>query len=63
MSNLYGGQDLSGLGKGDKTYPPFAIADESKLREYIELSNQVPILGCVWLSQTRLKFSKAEGIY
>jgi len=44
MSNLYGGQDLSGLGKGDKTYPPFAIADESKLREYIELSNQVPIL-------------------
>ncbi len=44
MSNLYGGQDLSGLGKGDKTYPPFAVADESKLREYIELSNQVPIL-------------------
>jgi putative thioredoxin len=44
MSNLFGGQDLSGLGKGDKTYPPFASADESKLREYIELSNQLPIL-------------------
>jgi putative thioredoxin len=44
MSNLYGGQDLSGLGKGDKAYPVFVQADESKLREYIELSNQVPIL-------------------
>lgn len=44
MSNVFGGQDLSGLGKGDKAYPPFALADESKLREYIELSNQVPIL-------------------
>lgn len=44
MSNLAGGQDLSGLGKGDRAYPPFAVADESKLREYIELSNQLPIL-------------------
>ena len=44
MSNLAGGQDLSGLGKGDRVYPPFAVADESKLREYIELSNQLPIL-------------------
>jgi putative thioredoxin len=44
MSNLYGGQDLSGLGKGDKAYPVFVQADESKLREYIELSNQIPIL-------------------
>lgn len=44
MSNLFGGQDLSGLGKGDKAYPPFAAADEPRLREYIELSNQVPIL-------------------
>lgn len=44
MSNLFGGQDLSGLGKGDRSYPPFAQADESKLREYIELSNQVPIM-------------------
>jgi len=44
MSNIYGGQDLSGLGKGDRAYPPFATADESKLREYIELSNQVPII-------------------
>lgn len=44
MSNLFGGQDLSGLGKGDKAYPPFAVADESKLREYIELSNQLPII-------------------
>lgn len=44
MSNLAGGQDLSGLGKGDRAYPPFTVADESKLREYIELSNQLPIL-------------------
>ena len=44
MSNLFGGQDLSGLGKGDKAYAPFVVADESKLREYIELSNQVPVL-------------------
>ena len=44
MSNLAGGQDLSGLGKGDRVYPPFTVADESKLREYIELSNQLPIL-------------------
>mgnify|MGYP000013898645 FL=1 len=44
MSNITGGQDLSGLGKGDKTFPPFAVADEVKLREYIELSNQIPII-------------------
>lgn len=44
MSNITGGQDLSGLGKGDKTFPPFAVADDSKLREYIELSNQLPII-------------------
>jgi putative thioredoxin len=61
MSNLAGGQDLSGLGKGDRAYPPFATADEAKLREYIELSNQLPILVLFSANDSEELKSKLSG--